>query len=148
MADREKVFDALRNCVTEPKCKDCPWEDCEKIGCKRTKVPVTLLLDTLNLLKEQLPQWISVKDRMPPELHSMWFPLYGTPKWRNVMWREESDLVLVAVVFDDGTRYVSMGRTHDGEWNTNISKVVHNTVTHWMPLPEPPEGGKPNENTL
>lgn len=53
MADREKVFDAIRNCVTEPKCKDCPWEDCEKIGCKRTKVPVTLLLDTLTVLKEQ-----------------------------------------------------------------------------------------------
>lgn len=53
MADLEKVFDAIRNCVTEPKCKDCPWEDCEKIGCKRVTVPVTLLLDTLNLLKEQ-----------------------------------------------------------------------------------------------
>jgi len=52
MADREKVFDALRNCVTEPKCKDCPWEDCEKIGCKRTKVPVTLLLDALTVLKD------------------------------------------------------------------------------------------------
>lgn len=56
MADREKVFDAIRNCVTEPKCKDCPWEDCEKIGCKRVKVPVTLLLDTLELLKEQPKQ--------------------------------------------------------------------------------------------
>ena len=56
MVDREKVFDALRNCVTEPKCKDCPWEDCEKIGCKRVTVPVTLLLDTLKLLKnEPLP---------------------------------------------------------------------------------------------
>lgn len=53
MADRGKVFDALRNCVTEPKCKDCPWEDCEKIGCKRTTVPVTLLLDTLKVLKEE-----------------------------------------------------------------------------------------------
>lgn len=51
MADREKVFDAIRNCVTEPKCKDCPWEDCEKIGCKRVKVPVTLLLEALNVLK-------------------------------------------------------------------------------------------------
>ena len=52
MIDREKVFDALRNCVTEPKYKDCPWEDCEKIGCKRTKVPVTLLLDALTVLKD------------------------------------------------------------------------------------------------
>ena len=55
MTDREKVFDAIRNCITEPKCKDCPWEDCEQIGCKRVKVPVTLLLDTLKLLKEQEP---------------------------------------------------------------------------------------------
>ena len=53
MTDREKVFDALRNCITEPKCKDCPWEDCEKIGHKRVNVPVTLLLDALNLLKEE-----------------------------------------------------------------------------------------------
>lgn len=53
MADREKVFDAIRNCITEPKCKDCPWEDCEKVGCKRVKVPVTLMLDVLNVLKEQ-----------------------------------------------------------------------------------------------
>ena len=63
MTDREKVFDAIRNCITEPKCKDCPWEDCEKFGCKRVTVPVTLLLDTLKLLKEQPEQkhghWIS-----------------------------------------------------------------------------------------
>ena len=58
MADKEKVFDALRNCVTEPKCKDCPWEDCEKVGHKRVTVPVTLLLDTLNLLKETAPSFL------------------------------------------------------------------------------------------
>lgn len=51
MADREKVFDAIRNRVTEPKCKDCHWEDCERFGCKRTTVPVTLLLEALNVLK-------------------------------------------------------------------------------------------------
>ena len=58
MTDREKVFDALRNCVTEPKCKDCPWEDCEKFSCKRVTVPVTLLFDALELLKEQEPKAI------------------------------------------------------------------------------------------
>lgn len=55
MLDRDKVFDAIRNCITEPKCKDCPWEDCENVGHKRVDVPVTLMLDTLNLLKEQEP---------------------------------------------------------------------------------------------
>lgn len=61
MADLEKVFDALRNCVTEPKF--FPWEDCEKVGRKRVKVPIALLLDTLNVLREQPEQkhghWIS-----------------------------------------------------------------------------------------
>ena len=53
MTDRDKVFDAIRNCITEPKCKDCPWEDCENVGHKRVDVPVTLMLDVLNVLKEQ-----------------------------------------------------------------------------------------------
>ena len=69
MTDREKVFDAIRNCITEPKCKDCPWEDCEKFGCKRVTVPVTLLLDTLKLLKEQPEQkhghWIRSPKFLP-----------------------------------------------------------------------------------
>jgi hypothetical protein len=29
MHDREKVLAALKNCIDEPKCKDCPWEECE-----------------------------------------------------------------------------------------------------------------------
>ena len=61
MIDRAKVFDAIRNCITEPKCKDCPWEDCEKVGCKRVTVPVTLLLDALVLLKEY-PDVVRCKD--------------------------------------------------------------------------------------
>ena len=90
--------------------------------------------------------WISVKDRMPPELHSMWFPLYGTPKWRNnAMWREESDHVLVAITFEDGSRFVTSGYTQDGKWSTGISKMLQYTVTHWMPLPEPPKEVKQND---
>ena len=83
--------------------------------------------------------WISVKDRMPPELHSTFFKLYGTPKWRDAMWREESDHVLVAITFEDGSRFVTSGYTQDGKWSTGISKILQYTVTHWMPLPEPPE---------
>lgn len=55
MPDREKVFDAFRNCITEPKCKDCPWEQCEQFNQKKVSIPVTLALDVLNLLKEQEP---------------------------------------------------------------------------------------------
>ena len=52
MSDMEKVFDALRNCITEPKCKDCPWEQCEQFDQKKVSIPVTLALDVLNLLQE------------------------------------------------------------------------------------------------
>ena len=55
MPDREKVFDALRNCITEPKCKDCPWETCEEFHQTKT-IPLDLCLDILKLLKEQEKQ--------------------------------------------------------------------------------------------
>ena len=83
--------------------------------------------------------WISVKDRMPAETHSMFFRLYGTPKWRDAMWKEESDNVLVAISFEDGSQFVTSGYTQDGKWHTGISKMLPYTVTHWMQTPEPPE---------
>ena len=52
----KKVFDAFRNCITEPKCKDCPWEQCEQFNQKKVEIPFTLALDVLNLLKEQEAQ--------------------------------------------------------------------------------------------
>ena len=51
--DREKVFEAFRNCITEPKCRDCPWEQCEQFNQKKVEIPVTLALDVINLLNEQ-----------------------------------------------------------------------------------------------
>ena len=131
MINREKVFDALRNCVTEPKCKDCPWEDCEKIGHKRVNVPVTLLLDTLNLLKEQ-PQWISVKKKLP---------------------EQAGYSCLVSAEYGDGKRaeFIAFTGYGESEWYTYDAlfmekereadnRVHHNYhITHWMPLPEPPE---------
>lgn len=53
MPNMEKVFEAFRNCITEPKCRDCPWEQCEQFNQKKTEIPLTLALDVLNLLKEQ-----------------------------------------------------------------------------------------------
>lgn len=83
--------------------------------------------------------WISVKDRLPVETHSIWYPFYGTKKWSNAMWREQSDKVLVTVAFKDGTKIVTTGETHDGVWNTTISRTLEPVVTHWQAMPEPPE---------
>lgn len=55
MPDRETVFDAFRNCITVPKCRDCPWSQCEQFNQKKVTIPLTLALDVLNLLKKQMP---------------------------------------------------------------------------------------------
>ena len=87
--------------------------------------------------------WIPVKDRLPVETHSIFFRFYGTNKWDKAMWREHSGKVLVTVAFKDGTRVVTTGETHDGIWNTTVSRTLEPVVTHWMPLPEPPKEGGP-----
>lgn len=84
-------------------------------------------------------KWISVKSRMPAETHSIFWRLIESEKWTNAMWREQSGKVLVTVSLKDGTRYVTTGETHDGVWNTTISRTLEHEVTHWMPFPEPPK---------
>lgn len=151
MIDRERVIKGLQCCVRSDSEAECPtecpyyrkcWEDDYPDG----KLALSLHKDTLELLREQpakdtnvLGKWISVKNRMPAETHSMFFKLYGTPKWRDAMWKEESDNVLVAISFEDGSQFVTSGYTQDGKWHTGISKILPYTVTHWMQLPEPPE---------
>jgi len=61
MIDREKVVCAIENCIGQPKCKDCPWEDCEVEHEVVNRVPYGLLRDALALLKDQEPKighWI------------------------------------------------------------------------------------------
>lgn len=95
--------------------------------------------DLLVQLLRERERWISVKDEMPAETHSMFYKFYGTEKWRDAMWQEESDNVLVAIAFEDGSQFVTSGYTQDGKWHTGISKMLPYTVTHWMQMPEPPE---------
>lgn len=55
MADREKVISAIQNCITVPKCRDCPWEECEEQHVAVDGIPLGLMRDTLKLLEEQEP---------------------------------------------------------------------------------------------
>lgn len=104
-------------------------------------VTLDVLKNILTILKEQEERkdWISVKDDMPVELHSIFWSFLGTDKWSNAMWREQSDKVLVAVEFADGTRLVTTGKTHDGKWRTSISPTIPHLVTHWMKMPDLPQ---------
>ena len=98
--------------------------------------------DALALLREQepvKPKWVSVKDRMPEEKPSIFNRFHGTAKWKSAMWRYNSDPVIVAVKFPDGTGRVTIGETHDGVFRSTVSGCLPHEVTHWMPLPEMPE---------
>lgn len=109
---------------------------------KRRKATKTLTgIDMVMLLKDAptVGGWISVKDRVPEEHPSMFYKLYGTEKWDRAMWRTESDRVLVAIKFPDGTRTVDKGKLQDGAWRTGVSPVLPQEVTHWALWPEPPE---------
>ena len=52
MADREKVLEAIENCIGVPKCRDCPWEDCEGFV-RHIEIPESLAKAAYELLKEQ-----------------------------------------------------------------------------------------------
>lgn len=134
MADREKVIRGLEICAAGVNsCEKCPFRD----DCKG--VSNAAMAAALELLKAQEPGWISVNDRLPVETHSLFWPWRDSAKWNNAMWKEQSDKVIVAILFKDGTRIVRTGETHDGKWNTDVSMTLEPVVTHWMPFPEPPK---------
>ena len=106
---------------------------------------IPVMFDILKDMLDQLESenkahgWISVKDKLPEEHESIFHKLLGTPKWSNSMWQQESEKVLVYVYFPDGTGIVTTGCLHNSDWITTVSKALPQTVTHWMPLPEPPK---------
>ena len=53
MDDREKVIKAIENCTGQPKCFDCPWEECSYEHEIVNSVPYSLMRDALALVKEQ-----------------------------------------------------------------------------------------------
>lgn len=77
-------------------------------------------------LLKNAPRWISVTE--------------GLPKTRESILGKKSSKVIVAFRFDDGTQGTDTAHTLNGEWvfEDHIT-VVARTVTHWMPLPEPPK---------
>ncbi len=60
MTENDRVFDAFRNCITEPKCKDCPWTECDKLKNRRVEIPIDLALAVMRMLEAQEPKLVHV----------------------------------------------------------------------------------------
>ena len=130
--DGDALLETIEDHVTAVSC--CPTVDWSR---GKTQMKEQVIEDIRNA--PTVGGWISVKDRMPVETHSIFWRLIGSKQWTNAMWREQSDKVLVTVSFKDGTRFVTTGETHDGEWYTTVSRTLTPEVTHWQEMPEPAE---------
>lgn len=62
MTERDRVLDAFRNCITEPKCKDCPWTECETIGNSTIEIPRDLALAVMRELVTQEPRVMTLEE--------------------------------------------------------------------------------------
>ena len=49
---RKKVISAIENCIATPKCRDCPWDECEEQH-ETVKLPLGLAKEALRFLKAQ-----------------------------------------------------------------------------------------------
>ena len=71
-------------------------------------------------LREKVPQWISVEDRLPIDRLSKYLVAFR----------------------DAGGSIVDMARYFPSDgWTFNNWEVPQNLITHWMPLPDSPEEG-------
>ena len=93
------------------RCEDCPRDarDC-RYGMVLTRMDVCGMLDDAPTV--EMPGWISVKERLPEK---------NVPV---LVWEKQ------------GFAYVDR---LEAECAWQIASTRHAIVTHWMPLPEPPE---------
>lgn len=93
-----------------PECADCPFSDESEGTCEDMKKQINAAIDLIEARK-----WISVKDRLP---------------------EEEFECLVVC-----GDKWVEIGYYHEGgqKWAIDGAFCADGYVTHWMPLPTPPE---------
>lgn len=117
----QEIVQALRCCANgEP--EDCPFAGQGVCGCPGMSADLIERLTAENAaLREKVPQWISVEDRLP-EWGQRVIATNGV--FVGEAFRRVMDIWLR---YDDGAARACIG----------------DEVTHWMPLPgAPEEGGK------
>lgn len=152
MTEKE-IVQALRYCKFGVSCENCPAvgnEDCfDEVNTAAADLIERLTAENA-ALREKVPQWISVEDRLPAELllvNVVWVnrapepyyekikdvPFSGTACFYRDRWYWDSPVVLDLLA----------------EYGEDASDLVDDAVeiTHWMPLPEAPEAHNGKENS-
>lgn len=123
----EEIIQALRQCA-QSDCSSCgmcpifPDRECVEHLATAAASLIERLTDENAALREKVPQWISVEERLPIDRLKKYL----------VAFRDAGGLIV------DMARYFPS----DG-WTCDNWDVPQKLITHWMPLPEAPEeGGK------
>ncbi len=132
MTDKE-IVQALRCCAKglghDDACENCKVGEIqdrrEYIEFAAANVIERLTAENA-ALREKVPQWISVEDRLPEA------------------WKNEEDNTLINYMIYSPYFGVDIGNYHK-EAGTWLCMALPCTVTHWMPLPEAPEEGGKHE---
>ncbi len=121
----EKIVQALRQCAKSD-CSSCgmcpifPDRECVEHLATAAASLIERLTAENAALREKVPQWISVEDRLPIDRLSKYLVAFR----------------------DAGGSIVDMARYFPSDgWTCDNWEVPQNLITHWMPLPEAPEEG-------
>ena len=117
----EELVKALR-CCAEGECSGCPMyadkQRCQEQTLASCADQIERDQKEIAELREKLPKWISVKERLPID-------------------RLKKYLVAFR---DAGGSIVDMARYFPSDgWTCDNWDVPQNLITNWMPLPEPPK---------
>lgn len=116
----KEIVQALRDCASG-EAEDCPFTavaGCD--GCPKVSADLIERLTAENVaLREKVPQWISVEERLPIDRLKMYL----------VAFRDT-----FGPIVDMASYFPSDG------WTCDNWVVPQKSITHWMPLPEAPGG--------
>lgn len=127
MTEKE-IVQALRCCKFGAPCEKCPVvgnEDCfDEVNTAAADLIERLTAENA-VLREKVPQWISVEDKLPEP---------GVPVLVNYIGTDELPHADGVVAWTDWGALWWEGSLADSEDEVAVP------ITHWMPLPEAPEG--------
>ena len=123
----KEIVQSLRQCAKSD-CSSCgmcpifPDRECVEHLAPAAASLIERLTAENAALREKVPQWISVEDRLPIDRLSKYLVAFR----------------------DAGGSIVDMARYFPSDgWTCDNWEVPQNLITHWKPLPEAPEeGGK------
>lgn len=86
MSEHDRVLDAFRNCITEPKCKDCPWIECNTLNNGYVEIPRDLALAVMRELKTQEARVMTLEEIRDALKRPIWKETKSTHKALYTGW--------------------------------------------------------------